>query len=70
MHGDYQLANVMFRKGASARLAAIVDWEMGTCPVPSNVSHGGAGFTGVLHVGETAHRAGCPADVSHVAISV
>ncbi len=34
MHGDYQLANVMFRKGASARLAAIVDWEMGTVGDP------------------------------------
>ena len=30
MHGDYQFANVMFRHGAPARLAAIVDWEMGT----------------------------------------
>jgi len=30
MHGDYQFANVMFRHGASARLSAIVNWEMGT----------------------------------------
>ncbi len=30
MHGDYQFANVMFRHGAPAQLAAIVDWEMGT----------------------------------------
>jgi aminoglycoside phosphotransferase (APT) family kinase protein len=30
MHGDYQFANVMFRHGAPARMAAIVDWEMGT----------------------------------------
>ena len=30
MHGDYQFANVMFRHGAPARLAAIVDWEMAT----------------------------------------
>ena len=30
MHGDYQFANVMFHHGAPARMAAIVDWEMGT----------------------------------------
>ncbi|OHV48474.1 phosphotransferase family protein [Pseudofrankia sp. BMG5.36] len=34
MHGDYQFANVMFRHGAPARLAAIVDWEMGTIGDP------------------------------------
>ncbi len=34
MHGDYQFANVMFRRGAPARLAAIVDWEMGTVGDP------------------------------------
>jgi aminoglycoside phosphotransferase (APT) family kinase protein len=34
MHGDYQIANVMFRHGAPARLAAIVDWEMGTIGDP------------------------------------
>src|SRR5437588_9261512 len=34
MHGDYQFANVMFRDGAPARLAAIVDWEMGTVGDP------------------------------------
>jgi aminoglycoside phosphotransferase (APT) family kinase protein len=34
MHGDYQFANVMFRGGAPARLAAIVDWEMGTVGDP------------------------------------
>jgi aminoglycoside phosphotransferase (APT) family kinase protein len=34
MHGDYQFANVMFRNGAPARLAAIVDWEMGTVGDP------------------------------------
>jgi aminoglycoside phosphotransferase (APT) family kinase protein len=34
MHGDYQLANVMFRHGRPARLAAIVDWEMGTVGDP------------------------------------
>ncbi|HUC37734.1 MAG TPA: phosphotransferase family protein [Acidimicrobiales bacterium] len=34
MHGDYQFANVMFRQGAPARLAAIVDWEMGTVGDP------------------------------------
>jgi aminoglycoside phosphotransferase (APT) family kinase protein len=34
MHGDYQLANVMFRHGTPARLAAIVDWEMGTVGDP------------------------------------
>jgi aminoglycoside phosphotransferase (APT) family kinase protein len=34
MHGDYQFANVMFRSGAPARLAAIVDWEMGTIGDP------------------------------------
>jgi aminoglycoside phosphotransferase (APT) family kinase protein len=34
MHGDYQFANVMFRDGAPAVLAAIVDWEMGTVGDP------------------------------------
>jgi aminoglycoside phosphotransferase (APT) family kinase protein len=34
MHGDYQFANVMFAHGAPARLAAIVDWEMGTVGDP------------------------------------
>ena len=34
MHGDYQFANVMFGHGAPARLAAIVDWEMGTVGDP------------------------------------
>ena len=34
MHGDYQFANVMFRHGSPARLAAIVDWEMGTVGDP------------------------------------
>jgi aminoglycoside phosphotransferase (APT) family kinase protein len=34
MHGDYQFANVMFRPGSPARLAAIVDWEMGTIGDP------------------------------------
>jgi aminoglycoside phosphotransferase (APT) family kinase protein len=34
MHGDYQFANVMFKNGAPARLAAIVDWEMGTVGDP------------------------------------
>jgi aminoglycoside phosphotransferase (APT) family kinase protein len=34
MHGDYQFANVMFRHGAPARLAAIIDWEMGTVGDP------------------------------------
>jgi aminoglycoside phosphotransferase (APT) family kinase protein len=34
MHGDYQFANVMYEHGAPARLAAIVDWEMGTIGDP------------------------------------
>ena len=34
MHGDYQFANVMFQHGGPARLAAIVDWEMGTVGDP------------------------------------
>ena len=34
MHGDYQFANVMFHHGGPARLAAIVDWEMGTVGDP------------------------------------
>jgi aminoglycoside phosphotransferase (APT) family kinase protein len=34
MHGDYQFANVMYAAGAPARLAAIVDWEMGTVGDP------------------------------------
>ena len=34
MHGDYQFANVMYCDGAPARLAAIVDWEMGTVGDP------------------------------------
>lgn len=34
MHGDYQFANVMYRHGAPATMAAIVDWEMGTVGDP------------------------------------
>ncbi len=34
MHGDYQFANVMFKDGAPAQLAAIIDWEMGTVGDP------------------------------------
>ncbi|BBZ29637.1 acyl-CoA dehydrogenase [Mycolicibacterium madagascariense] len=34
MHGDYQFANVMYSHGAPARLAALVDWEMGTVGDP------------------------------------
>lgn len=34
MHGDYQFANVMFGYATPARLAAIVDWEMGTIGDP------------------------------------
>jgi len=34
MHGDYQFPNVMFSHGAPGRLAAIVDWEMGTVGDP------------------------------------
>jgi aminoglycoside phosphotransferase (APT) family kinase protein len=34
MHGDYQFANVMYENGAPAKLAAIVDWEMGTVGDP------------------------------------
>ena len=34
MHGDYQFANVMYEDGAPAKLAAIVDWEMGTVGDP------------------------------------
>ena len=34
LHGDYQFANVMFRQGAPARMAAVVDWEMSTVGDP------------------------------------
>jgi aminoglycoside phosphotransferase (APT) family kinase protein len=34
MHGDYQFANVMYEHGGPARMAAIVDWEMGTVGDP------------------------------------
>jgi len=34
MHGDYQFANVMYAHGAPARLAAVVDFEMGTIGDP------------------------------------
>lgn len=34
LHGDYQFANVMYRHGAPARMAAIVDWEMSTIGDP------------------------------------
>lgn len=34
MHGDYQFADVMYRHGAPATMAAIVDWEMGTVGDP------------------------------------
>ena len=34
MHGDYAFTNVMFKDGAPAQLAAIIDWEMGTVGDP------------------------------------
>jgi aminoglycoside phosphotransferase (APT) family kinase protein len=34
LHGDYQFANVMFRHGAPAKMAAVVDWEMSTVGDP------------------------------------
>jgi aminoglycoside phosphotransferase (APT) family kinase protein len=34
VHGDYRLGNVMFQRGASARLNAIFDWEMCTIGDP------------------------------------
>ncbi|TCN50030.1 aminoglycoside phosphotransferase (APT) family kinase protein [Rhodococcus sp. SMB37] len=34
MHGDYQFANVMYEHGGPAKLAALVDWEMGTVGDP------------------------------------
>ena len=34
IHGDYGFANVMYRHGAPARMAAIVDWEMTTIGDP------------------------------------
>ena len=34
IHGDYQFANVMFRHGAPARLAAMIDFEMATVGDP------------------------------------
>ena len=34
IHGDYQFANVMFRPGAPAQMAAVVDWEMATVGDP------------------------------------
>ena len=34
MHGDYQFANVMYKHGGPAQLAALVDWEMGTVGDP------------------------------------
>jgi aminoglycoside phosphotransferase (APT) family kinase protein len=34
LHGDYQFINVMFRPGAPAKLAAIVDWEQATIGDP------------------------------------
>ncbi len=34
MHGDYQFANVMYKHGTPATMAAIVDWEMGTVGDP------------------------------------
>lgn len=34
MHGDYQMANVMFAHGTPAKLLAIIDWEMATIGDP------------------------------------
>jgi aminoglycoside phosphotransferase (APT) family kinase protein len=34
LHGDYQFANVMYKDGAPAELAAIIDWEMTTVGDP------------------------------------
>jgi hypothetical protein len=43
-HGDYQFANVMYRHGAPARMAAIVDWEMATSAIRSRPRLGGDGL--------------------------
>ena len=50
MHGDHQFANVMFAHGAPARLAAIVDWEMGTVGDPSST------WPGCSRAGPTTRR--------------
>ena len=34
IHGDYSLANAIFRHGAPARLAAMIDWELATIGDP------------------------------------
>lgn len=34
LHGDYQLANVMFHHDAPARVAAVIDWEQSTIGDP------------------------------------
>ena len=34
IHGDYQLANVMFEHAAPARVAAVIDWEQSTIGDP------------------------------------
>ena len=34
IHGDYSLANAMFQWGAPPRLAAMIDWELGTIADP------------------------------------
>ncbi|MDG2303211.1 MAG: phosphotransferase family protein [Candidatus Binatia bacterium] len=34
IHGDYQFANVMYRHGGPAKMAAVVDWEMATVGDP------------------------------------
>ncbi len=34
VHGDYRLGNTIYRRGAPARLAAILDWEMATIGDP------------------------------------
>jgi aminoglycoside phosphotransferase (APT) family kinase protein len=72
MHGDYQFANVMFKNGAPARLAALVDWEMGTVgdpkldlgwvinSWPEDTSGGGGGKGGEGSVGGYVDLTGMP----------
>ena len=67
VHGDYKLDNAIFRPGAEASVAVIVDWEMGTLGAPladlgflcATYVEAGDAPDPVLGISSATARAGC-----------
>jgi aminoglycoside phosphotransferase (APT) family kinase protein len=68
VHGDYRLGNVMFARGAPARLAAIFDWELATIGDPladvgylvATYAQPGDAETTLFSLGSVTRRPGFP----------